>query len=56
VGGSCSTYGKTIIEEDLMGKPEGKRRSVRPRCRWENKKWNLNVKLYIRNEASFTIN
>jgi len=38
-----------------MGKPEGKRRSVRPRCRWENKKWNLNVKLCIRKKASFAI-
>ena len=30
-----------------MGKPEGKRRFVRPNFRWQNKKWTLNVMLCI---------
>ena len=36
MGGACSAYAEgTGVYRVLVGKPEGKRPLVRPRCRWE---------------------
>jgi len=44
MGGACSTFGKRRgVYRVLMGKPEGKKRSVRPRRRWED-----NIKMDFR--------
>jgi hypothetical protein len=43
MGSTCSMYGERRGAcRDLVGKPEGKRRLGRHRCRWEN-----NVKLHF---------
>ena len=43
IGGVCGTYGeRRRVHTDLVGKPAGKRRLGRPRCRWEN-----NIKIDI---------
>jgi len=37
IGGTCSAYGgRRGVYRDLVGKPEGKRPLVRPRCKWED--------------------
>jgi hypothetical protein len=37
MGGACNTYGEgRDVYRVLVGKPEGKRPLMRPRCRWED--------------------
>jgi len=37
MGGACSTYGESrSVYRILVGKPEGKRKLGRPRCRYED--------------------
>ena len=36
MGGACGTYGGRVVHKVLVGKPEGKRPSGRPRRRWED--------------------
>jgi hypothetical protein len=44
VGGTCSMEGEGRgVDMVLVGRPEGKRPLVRPRCRWED-----NIKMDLR--------
>jgi len=36
MGGACSTYGRRGVYRVVLGKPEGKRPTGRPRRRWED--------------------
>lgn len=38
---ACGTYGERRIGYRLVGKPEGKRKILRPKHRWDNSKIDL---------------